>query len=775
VRHLQTIDVGGDDWAVGAVPVRSARAVDTRDDDAVREWIPATVPGNVRADLLAAGHIPDPFVVLDNEQSRWVDDHDWWYRKTFTQTLSEDERAFLVFDGIDYLAAVYLDGMLLGCYEGMFSRQIYEVTHLMQSPSEDHLLAVRLVGPAHFPKRELSSLERIWEAFSARLPGKSTAFPERLNFLKCQMGFGWDFAPQMRTIGIWDDVGLIVVRSVLIRDARIRTTLEGDQARIALQVELDSDQERDIKFQVEVRERGSTQPVASHTFDATLSPGEQHISTSFTLDHPKLWQPWDRGTPHLYDLTLQLVRRGNGAHPVLDSFNQSFGIREIALKRPPGASLSAEPWLFWINGQAEFVRGANWVPMDSMPGRLRRADYEGILDQVCAAGINMLRVWGGGLREKAAFYDLCDEKGLLVWQDFPFACAFLGYYPRNSRFLNLVRQECAGIVRQLRTHPSIVLWCGGNEFSPMRNRQLVDVLRSIVTEEDGTRPFKRVSPDRGEVHNWRVWHGKASISHYRRERAIVLAEFGLQAPPALDSLRKFLSQGGIWPPGGEWTYHNAEFDKLFRYARPLLASGIESLEDLLSHEDPKLLETFIAASQHAQAHGLQVAIEHIRRRKGRTGGVLLWQLNEPWPAICWSIIDYYRQPKPAYHKVCQVYNPVLLSVLYPLKRYQPGDTLEIELWGINDLLDPVEGLAEVILDRETIQRQEVFLPPDSSQPVARIAHALDHIPQVLSTRLTARSGDVISTNDYDLTYVQSPEPSWKDYLISRLAELTVKW
>ena len=775
MKHRQTIDLGGDDWEVGAVPVRSARDTDIQDDDSVRQWVRATVPGNVRADLLIAGHIPDPFIMLDNEQSRWVDDHDWWYRKTFTHSLSEDERAFLVFNGIDYLSAVYLDGKLLGCHEGMFSRQIYEVTHLLQAPSKDHLLSVRLVGPSHFPKRRLSALERLWEAFTARLPGKNTAFPERLNFLKCQMGFGWDFAPQMRTSGIWDDIRLIVVRSVLIRDARIQTALEGDQAQIVLHVELDSDREQRSEIQVEVRARGSSHAIASHIFDVTLSSGVQHISTSFTLDHPKLWQPWDRGTPHLYDLTLRLVRREDGAHAVLDFYNQPFGIREVGLKRPPDTSPSAEPWLFWINGRAQFARGANWVPLDSMPGRLRRADYEGILDQVRAAGINMLRVWGGGLREKAMFYDLCDEKGILVWQDFPFACAFLGYYPRQSRFLNLVRQECTDIVRQLRNHPSLVLWCGGNEFSHRRNRRLVNVLRSIVTEEDGTRPFKRVSPDQGEAHNWRVWHGKAPISHYRRERAGVLAEFGLQAPPALDSLRQFLSQEGIWPPGEEWTYHHAELEKLFRYAQPLLPADINSLEDLLNHRETNLLETFIAASQHAQAHGLQVAIEHIRRRKGRTGGVLLWQLNEPWPAICWSIIDYYRRPKAGYHKVAQVYNPVLLSALYSLNRYRPGDTLKIELWGINDLLEPTEGLAEVILDGEIILRQDVSLPPDSSLPVAHVVQPLAHVPQVLSTRLTARSGGVISTNDYDLTHHQSPGLSWKDYLISRLAELTMRW
>ncbi len=789
--YRQTVDLGGSDWELGAAPHGGLPTSDSKtaslnadglptrltvwDIDAVPEWLPAVVPGDVRADLLAVGRIPDPFVGLANQESQWVDEHDWWYRKQFSHTLADDERAFLVFHGVDYMAAIYLDGQLLGCHEGMFSRQIYEVTSLLRTPSESHQVAVRLLGPAHFPVRQLSWLEQLWDRFSARLLPGERAFPERLNFLKCQMGYGWDFAPRLRTIGLWDDVELIVVRAVWICDVRIRTDLHKGNAALHLDIELDAARPVSADIQIELRDRATGQAVTTRSLDAALSAGAHHVTATLDVTQPKLWQPWDRGEPHLYEIIVRVSGHGNGDSGALDAYRQTLGIRDIAL-RSPAEDPAAEPWVFYINGQREFIRGANWVPLDAMPGRLRCADYETMLEQVRAAGVNLLRVWGGGLREKTAFYDLCDQKGILVWQDFPFACAFLGHFRRDVAFLDLAHHECTEIVRQLRHHPSLVLWCGGNEFSARRNRRLVGLLRAIVAEEDGERPFKPVSPTRGEAHNWRVWHGKAAVSHYRRDESAMLSEFGLQAAPDVESLRRFLPAKDLWPPGAAWAYHNAAMPKLFRYARPCLPPEIASLADLSKWQAPDAVEAFVAATQRAQAHGLQVAIEHVRRRKGQTGGVIFWQLNEPWPSICWSVIDRYGRPKQAYHKLVQVYNPVLLSALYPLRRLQAGDRLEMELWAINDLTEPVEGArAEAILDDEIIFQGETSLPPDSSRPIGRVSHLLKRSPQRLELRLTCQTGKRLYTNEYDLTYDPPPGIAWRNYLNARLAELLLRW
>lgn len=770
-RH---IDLGGGQWQVGAVPDQATRAITTRDIGAVETWLPATVPGNVRADLLAAGLIPDPFTGRNNEASQWVETHDWWYRREFPLHLDEGKRAFLVFDGVDYFSAVYLDDELLGSHEGMFSRQVYEITARARGAAGAHRLAVRLLGPAHFPRRDLSLFERAWDYLSRRLSAHNSAFTARLDYLKCQMGFGWDFAPRMRTIGIWDQVTLFVSGTVWIRDIRVRTAVESDGAALGFTVQLDSAGDVPVSVQLEIRERDSGSLVLSGTRDAALHAGQQNIETTLVLENPHLWQPWDRGTAHLYDLTVRVARHGNAGGDVLDCRSHPFGIRAVAMTHLRGSPRNSEPWLLTINGQPEFIRGANWVPLDALPGRIQASDYEQMLDQAIGAGINMLRVWGGGLREKAAFYDCCDRKGMLVWQDFPFACAFLGYFRRDPLYLELVRQECAEIVRQLRDHPSVALWCGGNEFSPRRNHRLIAVLRNVVTQEDGTRPFKRVSPDRQENHNWRVWHGRRPVADYRQERSSVLGEFGLQAIPNLDSLRKFIPEQDLWPPGAEWEYHNAEIEKLLQYARPLLPAGTDLLES--GERDTTTLEALIAASQQAQAHGLQVAVEHMRRRKGRTSGILLWQLNEPWPAICWSIIDYYRQPKAAYQKLCTVYNPVLLSAAYPLRRYERGDRLSIELWVINDRLEPLESaFAEAVLDGETILHCAVSVPADSSRRIAHTLYTLDHTPQRLCLSLTGRSGEVLSANEYNLTYVETHGLHWRPYLTARLVELLMRW
>ena len=761
--HSRQTDLGGPEWELGAVHDTLVRAVDSPDIATVEEWIQATVPGNVRTDLLAAGLIADPFVGTNNEQSQWVEEHDWWYRRVFPLTLNENERAFLVFDGIDYLSAVHIDGVLLGTHEGMFSRQTYEITTHVRGSSTHHL-TVRLVGPAHFAARELNPFERAWDRLSRYLSPRNSAFPERLNTLKCQMGFGWDFAPRMRTIGIWDAVTLIVAGTVWIRDVRVRTAVEADRAKLMVTARLDSGTNEPVSVLIELRESDGKAVLSSGVVDTRLHAGQQDIETTLTLRNPNLWQPWDRGTPHLYEITVRVVRGDSTDDSILDSLTKSFGIRDISIIRPPDTPSECEPWLLTVNGKPEFVRGANWVPLDAMPGRLRAGEYEQMVDQAINAGINMLRVWGGGLREKAAFYEGCDRKGMLVWQEFPFACVFLGYFRRDPDFLALVRQECTAIVRQLRNHPSVALWCGGNEFSPRRNRPLIDLLQTISTEEDGTRPFKRVSPDRHENHNWRVWHGRRPISDYRREDAYVLGEFGLQSVPDEDSLRKFIPAASTWPPGPDWMYHNGGIEKLAQYANPLLPAGTNSLRE------------FIAASQQAQAHGLQVAVEHMRRRKGRTAGVLVWQLNEPWPSICWSLIDYYRRPKAAYRKLVDVYSPILLSALYPLRRYEPGDQLSVELWAINDRLEPIKRAeGEAVLDGETIFRSAFSLPADCSQRVGHTVHVLDHAPHTLSLRLTRPSGEILSSNEYDLTYVESHRLHWHPYLNSRLVELLMRW
>jgi beta-mannosidase len=743
------MDLGGTLWRFGKVP---ACSLGSRSDDRahVEEWLPATVPGNVRSDLLDLGRIDDPFFGSNNEASQWVDDYDWWYVRPLDLQLGDKERAFLCFEGIDYISAVCLDEVELGRREGMFSRREYEITDLMTRGGAE--LAVRIWGSSSLPPRQLEWWERLWSPLATVLDRGRQPFPHRSASLKCQMSFGWDFAPRLRAMGLWDDAILVITRSIFVTDLFVRANPEETRARINVAVTLDSDASQRAVAEIDVRPRENMSPLNWRwEFPLSLETGHQTTELEFVLPDARLWQPWDRGEPALYDLELRITCEGE----VMDSLHETFGIRTVGMAPNPGTPSGKENWTFLINGQPEFVRGANWVPLDALPGRLRGEDYRAAIVTAKEAGINLLRVWAGGLREKKAFYDLCDEEGIMVWQEFPLACLLLGHFPRSREFRNLLRHEATAITRQLRNHPSLTLWCGGNEFSYRRNRRIVDTLEEVVAAEDGSRPFRKTSPGRGDAHNWLVWHGKAPISEFLRDNSSFVSEFGLQSVPDISSLSRFLPRENIFPPNDVWRYHCAQMEKLQRYVSPL---------------SPETWEEWVLATQKAQSYGLQVAIEHFRRRKYRTSGTMLWQLHDPWPAISWSIVDYYGQPKLAWEKLKSLYGPVLLSLEFPLRRCGTGDLFRARVWIVNDLLTSFpDCLVEVQLNGRQVYSTTVSLPPDSCEPLGWIESALgDGAQEVLA--VLGHDGQILSSNKYDLSYYDPSHARLLEVLYHRIVQ-----
>jgi len=745
----RTVDLGGKGWLFGSVP---SCPLESRSDDRaqVEEWLPATVPGNVRSDLLYLGRIDDPFFGTNNEACQWVDDYDWWYTRQLDLKLGDRERAFLCFEGIDYISAVCLDEIELGRHEGMFSRQVYEITDLVSQGGSE--VAVRIWGSSSLPLRQLGWWEKLWSPIATVLDRGKEPFPHRSATLKCQMSFGWDFAPRIRTMGLWDDVTLVITRGVFISDLFVRAYPEEARARINVGATVDSDTSQRVVVEIEVQPRENMSPANWRwEFPLALETGRQITEVEFVLPEARLWQPWDRGEPDLYDLELRIMCDGEW----VDSLRETFGIRSAGMAPNPGAPRGSENWTFLINGHSEFVRGANWVPLDALPGRLRRGDYHAAITMAKEAGINLLRVWAGGLREKRAFYDLCDEQGIMVWQEFPLACLLLGHLPRSARFRSLVGDEATAIVRQVRNHPSLVLWCGGNEFSYRRNRRIVDTLEEVVAAEDGTRPFRKTSPGRGDTHNWLVWHGKAPISEFQKDNSPFVSEFGLQSVPDISSLSRFLPREDAFPPNDDWWYHCAQMEKLERYVNPLSPNGWEE---------------WMTASQKAQAYGLQAAIEHFRRRKYRTSGAMLWQLNDPWPAISWSIIDYYGQPKLAWERLKSLYRPVLVSLEFLLRRYGAGDLFRARVWAVNDLLTSFPNcLVEVQLNGRQVYSTAVSLPPDSCQRVGCIESTLADDAQELLVVLW-HDGQVLSSNQYDLRYYDPMHARLLDVLYHRIVQ-----
>lgn len=744
-----TLDLGDSSWSFGQVPRRPFSAPDVYDLPAVTEWLPAVIPGNVRTDLLALGRIPDPFFGEQYKESLWVEEVDWWYRRTVEPPpmYSAESRAFLIFEGIDYLSAIFANGREMARHEGMFSRQIVEITEALRAGPVE--VAVRLWGSSALPKRRLTWQERLWQKLATPLYRSWIGiYPDRSATLKCQMSFGWDFAPPIRTMGIWDEVSLVVSGPVFIAEASVQSSVVSHQksevsdrfssfspADLTIILTLDTDQPRRIETDISVTPANfEGAAFGPFRFTLDLPAGLSRHRLPCHLPAAALWQPWDRGQPHLYRVQVSLA--GPGGEP-LDEVTLRTGIRSVGLHE----------WQFSLNGQREFIRGLNWVPADSFPGRLRAEDYARLLKMARDSGANLLRVWGGGLREKRAFYDLCDELGLLVWQEFPFACLFLDSYPRDPAYLALVEAECSAIVRQLSHHPSLVVWCGGNEFSRSRNRPLLDTLAALVAHHDGTRPFIPVSPsfDRGgDAHNWHVWHGQAPIRHYQTETARFLSEFGLQALPHLDTL-----QAALPDPATGWETHHADLQKLERYTALFNEPSAICHQPLAVHRSPFTIHN----SQLAQAAALQTAIEHMRRRKGEGGGVCVWQFNEPWPAISWAIVDYFGRPKLAYEHLADWYNPVLVSLKFPTgRRWQVGQTFSAEIWAINDSQNAFTACElQVKLDETLIHSQRLDLPADSAQCVGQFSYGLSHPPGQITLNLY-NGAEFLARNSYDLNW-----------------------
>ena len=727
----KTISLNDDHWRFGSVSQKPFGPV--FDLSEVEEWLPATVPGDVRLDLLRAHRIPDPFVREDNYAGRWVDALDWWYIRELELEGTANTRRFVSFEGIDYQSAVFWNDVELGRHEGMFSRQVYEL------PREGSgILGVRIWGSDALPRLKLNAAERMMRSIGERFLSANPVFPDRIASLKCQMSYGWDFAPRLRACGIWDDAVLVQTRGVFIRDVWVQSVPDG---RVVVLLNLEA--ERELALRASLTVRGITFMAESQEFEFEVvsSPSRRNYEFQFRLREPRAWNPWDRGEPNLYELDLRLFDEAGE----LDSTSATFGLRAIDLTPNPGAPVDEPPWTFVVNGSEEFIRGANWVPADAIPARVGREDYAELIQFARSANVNLLRVWGGGLREKRSFYDLCDEQGILIWQEFPFSGAPFDHLHRDDKLLAFARDECGAIVRALRNHPSLALWCGGNEFSTSANARLVKTLRETVAENDGTRPFKPASPSAGEHHNWRVWHWSANTRDYRDDDAGFYGEFGLQAPPSPERLASFIPEDKLWPPGELWVYHNAELEKLWRYALTV-CPGVDSLEG------------FVRASQQAQVRGLQIMIEHARRRKGRVSGCAFWQFNEPWPAICWSVVDYGRYLKPAYFKIKELYNPILLSFAYPLIPRAAGDLVLGDLWVINDLLRPVRGEISGTLNGAQVLAVQVQVGANRAAWICEFKVAMAAGANALEFNLS-EEGTIVTRNEYDLNYCDVGEIS----------------
>ena len=678
-------------------------------------WLDAKVPGDVHSTLVRKRVIDDPFVGHNDMKCRWVEEKEWWYRTRFNWDgePEDGEIAELLFEGLDTFATVYLNGLELGRTENMLVEHRFDVTGLLRKG--ENVLAVRF-DPVH---RSVADKEkRYWCGFEK----------DRIWTRKAAMNFGWDWGPRLVTVGIWKDVQVRTWRCARIFSVFPRTvSLAEDRAVVGVDVEIwrRPGGREPLAVEVCLAEDGGRSFSAAVRLAAegcTLSPfadlPQQKASLVLGVDRPKPWWTHDLGEPYLYRLEVTL-KSADGS--VLDRYEQPFGIRELVLeeKHESGENL----FCFRLNGVRLFAKGANWIPVHSFIGAAEDERYKKLLALARDAGMNMLRVWGGGIYEKDVFYRECDRLGILVWQDFMFANALYPDYNRN--FMANVCDEAAKAIRRLRKYTCIALWCGNNEIdwlyerektagritTPLYGRKIWhELIPELLHELDPTRVYRPSTPyggndhnaeDVGNRHNWQVWHGNVeprrfgepvlqdisvegvSFKNYKKDRTRFSSEFGMHASSNRHTLKRYIPEGEFYWKSEEMAYRNKD---IFHEKGLLLMEGYTGV--------PRDLDAYIRYSMLTQAEGLKYGIEHYRRRKPFTAGAIIWQLNDCWPGTSWSLVDYGLLPKASYYYARKFFAPVLATI-----DHDPGRPLAV--WLVNDRREAVED--ELVLEVVTFE------------------------------------------------------------------------
>ncbi|WP_205325169.1 glycoside hydrolase family 2 protein [Glycomyces sp. YM15] len=629
--------------------------------------IPASVPGDVVADLLTAGLIGDPYVDEAERDLAWVGRHDWTYRTAFTHEAGDWDGIDLVFDGLDTVARVSLNGTVIGETANMHRRYRFDVRD--QILEGDNELEVHFTAPYTYA-----------EAQRDRLGDRPNAYPEPGNFIrKAACNFGWDWGPNLAGAGIWRPVRLECWKTARIDEVVPRVSLEDGQGAVDFSVSLAKAADTDAELVCEVAGRRSA---------IRLAAGVATANVRVEVPDPELWRPHDRGERRLYDAKVTL----DGG---LDTWEHRIGFRTVELDTEPDDD--GRPYNLKVNGEPIWVKGVNWIPDEALFSRIDPARLERRLRQAIAAGINYIRVWGGGVYESEDFYRLCDELGLLVGQDFLFACAA---YPEEEPFWSEVEAEARDNLARLAPHPSLVTWTGNNENlwgwhdwdwqGDLGERTwgagyYHDLLPKLAAEVDGTRPYWPGSPYSGardlhpneqahaSAHIWDVWND-LDYTHYRDWKPRFVAEFGYQAPPAWATVRRMVTDEPLEAASPSMLWHQKA------------ANGQEKLQRGLDAHLPPVrdFDDWLYYTQVNQARAIRLGIEYFRSLQPYCSGAIVWQLNDCWPVTSWAAIDGEERLKPLWYALRDVFAERLVT-------FQPeGDGLNMVV--VNDAAEAWTGV-----------------------------------------------------------------------------------
>ncbi len=618
-------------------------------------WNNASVPGNVHSDLLNNQLIGHPFI-KDNELGlQWISDTDWEYKTQFSvdETLLKHKHILLSFEGLDTYTSVFLNDTLLIETNNAFRKYDVDIKSRLRLNNELRIVFTRT---SVFEEKEKAKLHYT-------LPDGDRMFTR-----KGQFQYGWDWGPVLNTSGIWRPVYITAYNNIKINDVFIRQmTLNDTIANLVADIELKNTLDDDFSFEILIND-------ALHSkTEIPNDTAKSNFQIPITIKNPTLWWPHNLGKPHLYNISI-LVKQGR---TVLDSFNLKKGLRTVELITEKDSI--GESFYFKVNGEPTYMKGANYIPQNSMQNLVTPQHYETILNSAVDANMNMLRVWGGGIYEEKLFYDLCDEKGILVWQDFMFACAM---YPGDNAFLKNVEQEAIDNVKRLRNHASIALWCGNNENAEgwenwgwkmgKNNRQKTEIWNNYLKVFDSILPktvaaytdntsYWESSPKygrgdkrhltEGDAHDWFIWHDAYPFEHLETNVPRFMSEFGFQSFPGYETIKYATQNDSI-----------AVFDDSFK-THQKHARGFELIETYMKRDFPIPAndDDYVYMSQLLQAYGMVKGFEAQRRAKPYNMGTLYWQLNDCWPVVSWSSLDNLGNWKALHYKAKKAFENVLVS------------------------------------------------------------------------------------------------------------------
>ncbi len=629
------------------------------------DWLECVVPSSIFTNLIKAGKIDEVELKSNPEKFEWISEKQWIFKKTFDapQQILDSRKTEIVFDGLDTISHIWLNGKLIGKTNNMFIPHRFELTGLLRAKS-NHLL-VKFDSALEYGRTLMSRYGKLSE--------NENSYPSRVYLRKAQYQFGWDWAPSLPGCGIWRPVHIENADHARIEDLCVRTIDCNERfADVRIAVKLDRITGDDFVCKLSLD--GSDKQIEQSLH---FKGNDDFNSAIIRIENPQLWWPRGYGNQPLYDITALLFCDDK----LIDQTEQKFGIRTAKLNQ--NKDKFGRSFQFEINGHGVYAKGANWVPISLFAGSATATDYERLVNFAADANMNMLRLWGGGYYEDPKFYELCDKLGIMVWQDFAFACA---HYPDRKWFLNEVKTEAEAVIKRLRNHCSIVLWCGNDKNDWLHSIGELGVgrkfygkaiyhklLPGVVGELDPGAdyipttplgPEKDINnPDTGSVHQWQIWSGLGQSRNYQcpaDEVPRFVTEFGFQSLPSVETLKTFTQSERMRPSDAALEKHNYQTEgnaRLHYYISEQFAAA-------------KTLDDFVYISQLTQARAMKLYVEHLRTHNFRNSGALFWQHNDACPAIACSAIDYLHQPKALYYYARRFFEPILLTVVpnFCLKR-----------------------------------------------------------------------------------------------------------